>query len=251
MSETHQAVQIAVRTDIGQKRTENQDYISSYTNEVGLPLLVLADGMGGHRAGNIASQMAATLLGEKWRQSSLTDLSAIRRWLQQEIETVNRLVHEKGLEEQYRGMGTTIEAVVVAGHVALYGHVGDSRIGLYHEGSYQQVTNDHSLVNELVQAGQLTEEEAQHHPQKNIITQSIGQPSPVVVDVGVETLVAGDILVVNSDGLTNMISKEQLEEVLSQADSLDDKTKALIGLANQAGGLDNISVGLILAESEG
>ena len=250
MSEKQETIRMTYRTDIGSKRSENQDYIAHFENQAGLVLVVLADGMGGHRAGNVASQMAATDLGNLWKETDLTALNDIKHWLLTEIEVVNQSIHEKGQEDDYRGMGTTIEAVVIYGHHVIYGHVGDSRIGHFHENHYEQVTSDHSLVNELVQAGQITEEEAAVHPQKNIITQSIGQAHPVMVDVGVEILEANDILVVNSDGLTNMVSTAELEEVLRSSQTLDEKAQTLIDLANQAGGLDNISVVLVQAESE-
>lgn len=117
---------------------------------------------------------------------------------------------------------------------------------------FMQLTSDHSLVNELVKAGQITEEEAASHPQNNIITQSIGQASPVEPDSGIQTLGANDYLLVNSDGLTNMISNEAIVAVLTdETKDLDEKAKHLIQLANDAGGLDNITVALIHAESEG
>ncbi|MGT2837452.1 Stp1/IreP family PP2C-type Ser/Thr phosphatase [Streptococcus macacae] len=245
-------MKISLFTDIGQKRSNNQDFINKFDNLSGNTLIVLADGMGGHRAGNIASEMTVTDLGRKWVNTELTDLGQVRDWLVENIEIVNQHIYNLGQTEDFKGMGTTIEALVLIDNNVLFAHIGDSRIGLVHEGAYTQLTSDHSLVNELVKAGQITEEEAASHPQKNIITQSIGQSNPVEPDLGIQTLGADDYLVINSDGLTNMVSKEKIAEVVANtAETLDEKAKHLIQLANKAGGLDNITVALVQAESEG
>lgn len=248
MSETK--MKISLLTDIGQKRSNNQDFINKYDNRAGITLLVLADGMGGHLAGNIASEMAVTDLGRDWVSTDLTELSLVRDWMLTSIESVNQKIYNYGIAEGYKGMGTTIEALALVGNNVLYAHIGDSRIGLVRHGQYSQQTSDHSLVNELVKAGQLTEAEAAVHPQKNIITQSVGQATPVEPDLGVLILEPGDYLVTNSDGLTNMIDSDQIVRVLEQDKSLDDKARDLIDQANQAGGLDNITVALIYMESE-
>lgn len=242
---------MALVTDIGRKRSNNQDFINKFDNKKGITLLILADGMGGHRAGHIASEMTVTDLGREWVTTELTELSQIRDWLMAVIETENQKIYALGQTEDYRGMGTTIEALVFVGHTVLYAHVGDSRIGLVREGVYTLLTSDHSLVNALVKAGQLTPEEAASHPQRNIITNSIGQATPSEPDLGVQVLQAGDYLVVNSDGLTNMISGEVIAQTLASDASLADKADELVALANAAGGLDNITIALIHMESEG
>lgn len=243
-------MKISLITDIGQKRSNNQDFINKFDNKKGITLVVLADGMGGHRAGNIASEMTVTDLGKEWVQTELTELSQIRDWLLQTIEDENQRVYQMGQAEDYKGMGTTVEAVVLVDNNAIYAHVGDSRIGLVKNGEYKLLTSDHSLVNELVKAGQITEDEATSHPQKNIITQSIGQSSPVEPDLGLKVLEKDDYLVINSDGLTNMISNVEIAEILSRDLSLDEKNQELINLANLRGGLDNITIALVHYESE-
>lgn len=243
-------MKISLKTDIGQKRSNNQDFINKYDNKSGITLIILADGMGGHRAGNIASEMTVTDLGKQWVNTDFTELDPIKDWLFEAIETENQRIYELGQSEDYKGMGTTVEAVALIGNTALYAHIGDSRIGLVRDGVYALLTSDHSLVNELVKAGQITEEEAAVHPQKNIITQSIGQASPLAPDLGVTELETGDYLVVNSDGLTNMISNPEIVEILNRDISLDEKNQALIDLANLRGGLDNITVALVHNESE-
>ena len=243
-------MKISLVTDIGQKRSNNQDFVNKFDNKQGIPLVVLADGMGGHRAGNIASEMAVTDLGREWVATDYVDLSQIRDWLLVTLEKENQRIFELGQTDDFKGMGTTIEALAIVGKNVIYAHVGDSRIGLVHKGEYRLLTSDHSLVNELVKAGQLTEEEAANHPQKNIITQSIGQVSPISPDLGVQVLEAGDYMIVNSDGLTNMVNNDDIIEILSQDKDLDEKNKELVALANNRGGLDNITIVLIHVESE-
>ena len=243
-------MKISLVTDIGQKRSNNQDFVNKFDNKQGIPLVVLADGMGGHRAGNIASEMAVTDLGREWVATDYIDLSQIRDWLLVTLEKENQRIFELGQTDDFKGMGTTIEALAIVGKNVIYAHVGDSRIGLVHKGEYRLLTSDHSLVNELVKAGQLTEEEAANHPQKNIITQSIGQVSPISPDLGVQILEAGDYMIVNSDGLTNMVNNADIIEILSQDKDLDEKNKELVALANNRGGLDNITIVLIHVESE-
>ncbi|MGT2772577.1 Stp1/IreP family PP2C-type Ser/Thr phosphatase [Streptococcus marimammalium] len=243
-------MKISLLTDIGQKRSNNQDFINKFDNKSGITLIILADGMGGHRAGNIASEMTVTDLGREWVNTDFTELNQIKDWLISVIETENQKIHSLGKSEDYKGMGTTIEAVAIVDRNALFAHVGDSRIGLIRNGEYTQLTSDHSLVNELVKAGQLTEEEASVHPQKNIITQSIGQSTPIEPDLGVQILEENDYLLINSDGLTNMLPNEIIVSVLAEDLSLDEKTEKLIEMANGAGGLDNITVALVKIERE-
>ena len=212
-------MEISLLTDVGQKRTNNQDYVNHYVNRAGRTMIILADGMGGHRAGNIASEMAVK-------------------------------IHQLGQDDAYKGMGTTLEAVAIIGNQAIYAHIGDSRIGLIRGEEYYQLTSDHSLVNELLKAGQLTPEEAASHPQKNIITQSIGQKDEVQPDFGMITLDPGDYLLLNSDGLTNMISGSEICDIVTSDIPLADKTATLVRFANNAGGLDNITVALVSMNEE-
>lgn len=244
-------MEIVLLTDVGQKRSNNQDYVNRYTNRAGIDLIVLADGMGGHRAGHIASEMTATDLGASWVDTQLHTLNDVRNWFVDVLEEENQKIYELGQTEEYKGMGTTLEAVVVIENQMIYAHVGDSRIGLVREGEYTQLTSDHSLVGALVRAGQLTEEEARRHPQKNIITQSIGQQDPVEADIALKTLENGDYVLVNSDGLTNMVSQEDIRDILVSDVPLQNKAETLVRFANNAGGTDNITVALLhLSEEE-
>ena len=244
-------MEIALLTDVGQKRSNNQDYVNRYTNRAGIDLIVLADGMGGHRAGHIASEMTATDLGASWVDTQLHTLNGVREWMVAVLEEENKKIYQLGQTDEYKGMGTTLEAVVVIDQQMIYAHVGDSRIGLLRNGEYQQLTSDHSLVGALVRAGQLSEEEARLHPQKNIITQSIGQHQPVEADIAIKTLEPGDYVLINSDGLTNMVSKEDIRDILSSEVPLENMAESLIRFANNAGGTDNITVALLRLPEEG
>lgn len=245
-------MKMILRTDIGQKRSNNQDYVNKFVNRGGQTLIVLADGMGGHRAGHVASEVTVTDLGREWVNTDFTegDWEPIRTWLLETIQVENQKIYEMGQSEDYRGMGTTVEAVALVGNYAIFAHVGDSRVGLVREGAYHLLTSDHSLVNALVKAGHLTEEEAINHPQKNIITQSIGQSHDLEIDLAIQELFPGDYLVINSDGLTNMVATQVIEEVVMSDQSLEAKADQLINLANQAGGLDNITLALVQVGSE-
>lgn len=208
-------------------------------------MVFLADGMGGHRAGNIASEMAVTDLGAAWVATEISTINEVREWFAEYLEKENQQIHRIGQDEEHKGMGTTLEAVAVIDDQVLFAHVGDSRIGLVRNGEYHQLTSDHSLVNALLKAGQITEEEAAHHPQRNIITQSIGQKDELQPDFGMVTVEAGDFIVINSDGLTNMISGDEIRDIVVSDLSIEEKAKTLIRFANNAGGLDNITVVLI------
>ncbi|MDN5016971.1 Stp1/IreP family PP2C-type Ser/Thr phosphatase [Streptococcus sp. SI1] len=238
-------MEISLLTDVGQKRTNNQDYANQFVNRAGMIMILLADGMGGHRAGNIASEMAVTDLGAAWVDTQIDSINGVREWFAEHLETENQKVHQFGQDEEYKGMGTTLEALAIIGTQAIYAHVGDSRIGLVRGDSYRQLTSDHSLVNELLKAGQITPEEAERHPQRNIITQSIGQRSEVQPDVGMISLEDDDYIILNSDGLSNMISESEIYDIMTSDLSLLEKAETLIRFANNAGGLDNITVALI------
>ena len=238
-------MEISILTDVGQRRTNNQDYANQYKNKAGKSMIFLADGMGGHRAGNIASEMAVTDLGAAWVATEISTINEVREWFAENLEKENQQIHRIGQDEEHKGMGTTLEALAIIDDQVLFAHVGDSRIGLVRNGEYHQLTSDHSLVNALLKAGQITEEEAAHHPQRNIITQSIGQKDELQPDFGMVTVEAGDFIVINSDGLTNMISGDEIRDIVVSNLSVEEKAKTLVRFANNAGGLDNITVVLI------
>jgi len=219
-------MEISLLTDIGQKRSNNQDFVNKFVNQAGVTLVVVADGMGGHRAGNIASEMSVTDLGRDWINTDFRELSQIRDWMIAAIDAENRKIYELGQNEEYKGMGTTIEVLAFVDNAVIFA-------ALIRNGEYKQLTNDHSLVNALIKAGQLTEEEAAVHPQRNIITQSIGQAAPIEADLGVQQLEPGDYILANSDGLTNMISVEQIVHIVNSPGFVEEKTSRLVAAANE------------------
>lgn len=239
-------MQIEYQSDVGRRRNTNQDYASVFTNQEGIKLAILADGMGGHRAGDIASQMAVLNLGNAWEEQDLTDDEKIAQWFIQAIQEENALIYQRGQEQpEYNGMGTTIVAAALSEERFTIAHVGDSRAYLIRDGKIIQLTEDHSLVNELVKSGEISEEMAVNHPRKNILTRSVGMPGTVEVDVSTYIWQLKDRLLLCSDGLTNMLSEEMIETIVNQEGTLSDKVTELINQANEAGGADNIIVLLI------
>jgi serine/threonine protein phosphatase PrpC len=221
-------------TDTGRKRRHNED---SYV--VAPPLFAVADGMGGAQAGEIASKLAAAALED----TDSGALSGIERVVSL-IQEANRRVYDRANEDpNASGMGTTITvALVEDGHVTL-GHVGDSRAYRYRDGAIEQITEDHSLVNELMKSGKLSPEEAETHPQRSVITRALGTDPDVDVDsFTVETQV-GDVFLLCSDGLTTMVDDGAILDVLDKYHGdLDRATKSLVSAANRRGGEDNITV---------
>ncbi len=239
-------MQIEYQSDVGRRRNTNQDYASVFTNQEGIKLAILADGMGGHRAGDIASQMAVTNLGNAWEGNDLTDDEKIAQWFIQAIQEENTLIYQRGQEQpEYNGMGTTIVAAALSEERFTIANVGDSRAYLIREDKIIQLTEDHSLVNELVKSGEISEEMAANHPRKNILTRSVGMPGTVEVDVSTYIWQLKDRLLLCSDGLTNMLTEETIGTIVNQEGTLSDKVAELIKQANEAGGADNITVLLI------
>ncbi len=179
------------------------------------------------------------------RTSKLTT-KKIAQWFIQAIQEENALIYQRGQEQpEYNGMGTTIVAAALSEERFTIAHVGDSRAYLIREGKIIQLTEDHSLVNELVKSGEISEEMAVNHPRKNILTRSVGMPGTVEVDVSTYIWQLKDRLLLCSDGLTNMLSEEMIETIVNQEGTLSDKVTELINQANEAGGADNITVLLI------
>jgi PPM family protein phosphatase len=224
----------AVRTDTGRQRNANED--SHFT---AAPLFVVADGMGGAQAGEVASKAAAESFAAELPQAPP------ERVLEETIEGANRTIHELARKDPgLAGMGTTITAAIVdleAEEVAI-GHVGDSRAYRLRGGRFEQMTRDHSLVEEMRRKGQLTDAQAEDHPQRSIITRALGPEPEVQVDLQTVPAQPGDVFLICSDGLTTMLGDEQIARVLARATSLQSGVKALVDEANRAGGRDNITV---------
>jgi serine/threonine protein phosphatase PrpC len=224
----------ATRTDTGRQRSANEDSLF-----VRAPVFVVADGMGGAQAGEVASKAAADSFDRE------LPAAPPERVLEETIEAANRTIHEHArTDPDLAGMGTTITATIVdpeAEEVAI-GHVGDSRAYRLRAGKLERLTRDHSLVEEMRRKGQLTDAQAEDHPQRSIITRALGPEPEVVVDLQTVPAQAGDVFLVCSDGLTTMLGDEQIARLLSRATSMQSAVRALVDEANRAGGRDNITV---------
>ena len=227
-------------TDVGQIRKMNQDFIFTSAEPIGnLPnLFVVADGMGGHNAGDYASRYGVSVLTETVRKDPDNNPVVI---LRAGIEAANRAVLEKSKsDESLYGMGSTMVAATVVDGCLYVANVGDSRLYLL-DGDLRQVTQDHSLIAEMVRMGELTPEEGANHPDKNIITRAIGTSEEIKIDFFDVRLKKDSMFMMCSDGLYNMVEKKIISQVLKD-DQIGDKAGKLVQLANAGGGLDNIAV---------
>jgi PPM family protein phosphatase len=228
-------------SDVGRQRETNEDSLV-----VSPPFFAVADGMGGARAGEVASQLATEAFGsapdpERPPEHQLTEIA----------KDANRRIHElANQDESRRGMGTTLTAAMVDDGEVSIGHVGDSRAYRLRDGTLEQLTKDHSLVAELERTGQISPEAAEHHPQRSIITRALGPEPEVEVDTYTVPGRSGDVYLLCSDGLTSMVSDDEMESVLRQSGSLQQAADALIRAANQSGGKDNITVVLFKLDQD-
>ena len=232
-------------TDVGQKRKMNQDYVFVSQEPVGnLPnLFAVADGMGGHNAGDYASAHAVqTLVSQIQADADFNPIKVIRH----AIEAANtEIIDQAQRDEGLRGMGTTMVVATIVGNYAYVANVGDSRLYVV-QGQIRQVTRDHSLVQEMVRLGEINAEEARNHPDKNIITRALGAEKTVDVDFFDLKLEPGNTILMCSDGLSNMVEDRKMEEIITNPDKdITWKGDTLIREANQNGGNDNIAVILI------
>lgn len=234
-------------TDIGRKRQLNQDYVFSSAKPLGnMPnLFIVADGMGGHNAGDYASKCTTETIVGEIRNSFEKNPTII---IEKAIQAANRKIREKAAEdESLSGMGTTLVVATVIGKYLQVANVGDSRLYIIGKKGIRQITQDHSLVEEMIRLGGLAREDARRHPDKNIITRAIGAKDEVEADFFTEELHPGDIVLMCSDGLTNMLEDREIEEIVrnEELEELIQKGDALINAANNHGGKDNIAVVLI------
>ncbi|MHC5372893.1 Stp1/IreP family PP2C-type Ser/Thr phosphatase [Enterococcus sp. LJL120] len=239
-------MEIRFQSDVGKRRKMNQDAANVFENQVGLPLAILADGMGGHLAGDVASQMIVTEVGSAWQENASLTVKEITEWLTENIQAVNHRIYDIGeLQPEYDGMGSTAVMAVILEEQYIIANVGDSRAYLLRNQEISQISDDHSLVNELVKSGEITPEMAEKHPNKNILTRTVGMPNQIAVDIFVDQWRTDDYLLLCSDGLTNMVSEAEIAAIVFQEKSLADKVEQLVAAANEAGGADNITVLII------
>lgn len=234
-------------TDRGKVRQHNEDSGGIIKNQDGYLLAIVADGMGGHRAGDVASSMTFKELTKRWESAAeIVTADQTEKWLKDHIIAVNKLLfdHAKNNAE-CDGMGTTIVAAIATDHFATVANIGDSRCYLFNESGFKQVTEDHSLVNELVRFGQISKEDAEHHPRKNVLLRALGTTEKVEMDIKTIIFEESDILLLCSDGLSNKVSEQEMKEILESSEPLEQKATALIGLANDNGGEDNITLAIV------
>ena len=229
-------VEQAFRTDTGRQRDANED---SYFADS--PVFAVADGMGGARAGEVASRLAAESFDTVQRGTESPEA-----YLRAIAKTANARIHRVSQSDKSRsGMGTTLTAALVEGDEVGFAHVGDSRAYLFRDGELKLLTSDHSLVEELRRQGRLTDEQAEDHPQRSIITRALGPEREVEVDTMTYRAKPGDVYLLCSDGLSDMIDDETISQLLQSRELLPEAASALVDAANEAGGKDNISVVLV------
>lgn len=233
-------------TDVGKSRQVNQDYVLCEENAVGsLPnLFLVADGMGGHRGGGFASRYCAETIVAAVRESSQAAIVAV---LREAVRQANTQIRQRAAEDpDLDGMGTTVVIATLAGNTLYVANVGDSRLYVHSGGKLRQITEDHSLVEAMIRNGDLDRRVARFHPNKNIITRALGGQPDVNVDFFEVALAEGDTVLLCSDGLTNMIDDEEIEEILEkQGNDLEAAAGLLVQRANDYGGRDNIAVVVI------
>ena len=239
-------------TDAGRVRTHNEDSVTILKNMSGEYLLCVADGMGGHRKGEVASSIALTHLGKRFTEcASVGTKVDAANWLNDNVGEINKEIIEYATKhEDSLGMGTTLVVAILTKDYLLFGNIGDSSGYVLKNNKLIKVTKDHTLVNLLVDAGELKPEDAKFHPKKNVLMKALGVTEKVEIDIfDVDPKCEGIML--SSDGLTSMLSDDQIEKVLSDNEiSIEEKVSKLIRKCNARGGTDNISIAYLMQESE-
>lgn len=231
------------------KRRNNQDYTGAFINKSGLLLIVLCDGLGGHRGGDTASEMAVSQIGHAWEQTAFTaeNLDSVKNWLDTNINRENDRIYEYANKyPDLEGMGTTFVAGVALKKKILFSNVGDSRAYTYGDGRLNLITEDHSFVSELQRRGELTALEAKNHYNRNTLTRSLGVKGKVKVDFFTSLKYTTELVMLNSDGLSNVVEEAAMRDVLADENlTLEQKSDKLVQLAVDSDGTDNITVALV------
>ncbi|MDU5324301.1 MAG: Stp1/IreP family PP2C-type Ser/Thr phosphatase [Peptoniphilus harei] len=238
-------MKVVSATNVGNYRKNNED--SYYVNE-SKNLYVLADGMGGHLAGERASKMATEIIGEDFvGEREVISIDDAIEILSSSIRDANKKIYESSQEnEDYRGMGTTLSSGLILDDVLIYSNIGDSRIYRINE-EMEQITQDDSFVNYLIEIGEITEEEAKNHPKKNVLTKAMGTTSDIEVIVNTLNIKDKDVFLFCSDGLTNMVPDEEIFKIVKE-NSPEEARDMLLDLALKNGGMDNITFILVFNE---
>src|SRR5690625_4150815 len=211
-------------TDRGQIRSTNEDAGGIFTNKSGQLLAIVADGMGGHLAGDVASELAVSFIKDVWeRQTCFNEPEEAEKWIRKTIDDVNHHISERAsANKEYEGMETTVVMSLCTKEFVTIAHIGDSRCYFLNKDNFHQVTDDHSLVNELVKTGQISETDAEKHPRKNVLLKAVGTEPEVHADIKTISWEANDRVLLCSDGLTNKINDAELEAQLRQTEELDE-----------------------------
>ena len=224
--------EFGAKSDVGKVRTNNED---SY--KIAKNYAIVADGMGGHLKGEVASAMAVEIISDF--------ITSKKCSVVQSIEAANKEIYKKSSNEQFLGMGTTVVMCLMEDNKAVFANVGDSRGYIFSDDTLVQVTKDHSLVQKLIDEGEITEEEAQKRDDKSVILRAVGAEKGVVTDVFEREVSEKDIIMLCSDGLTNCVNSEEIVSILKSDDSLQKKAESLVDKANANGGYDNTTVVLL------
>ena len=239
-------------TDSGRVRSHNEDSVTIVKNSTGEHLMIVADGMGGHRAGEIASSMVVTHMGTEFSKlSSVGTMLDAAKWLQDNINVINTNILKYTEENPDSiGMGTTVVLALLTKDFLIFGNIGDSSGFVLKNNKLHKVTKDHTLVNLLLDAGEITEREAENHPKKNVLMKALGSQEKQILDI-FEVDMNVDAIMLSSDGLTTMLTKDQIEKVLIEEDSsYEEKLIKLIRKCNARGGNDNISIAYLVKDGE-
>ena len=240
-------MQVFAKSDIGRERKTNEDFYYVSKPEDKIRLFILADGMGGYKGGEIASNLAIKCTKnyiENNFKETPKDRESLIQLIASSMEYANMVVYEKSREnKEYEGMGTTLEVCLIYNNKAYIGHIGDSRIYRIRKTFIRKLTTDHSYVQKLVKDGTITKEEAEKHPKKNMLMKALGCNAFVEPDVSVKGFLRDDILLISSDGLTNMVKQEDIFKIAKG--NIEKAPIRLVDLANENGGLDNITVVVI------
>lgn len=244
-------MKISYATDIGRVRTNNQDYVGVYMNQFGAQLAIVADGVGGSRGGDVASNMLVSELGARWQTTDFADASEAHEWVSIETSEANdHIVAASKESENLEGMATTMVLAAIFEKTILVANIGDSRAYLIRDGELHQVTEDHNLAAELLKNGAITEAEVEVHPGRNVITRQLGLDDTVKLDMFGIDLEPDDILLLTTDGMLKHLTEDHVMASIQSSADLSAIVEQLILDTNAAGGTDNVTVLLGHQESE-
>lgn len=242
---------ICACSDVGKVRDINQDAYFYIEDEV-LPIFIIADGMGGHKAGEVASNTAISKIVSYYeanKERIINEEMFVPQFINESVAIANEeLIKESENDDELKGMGTTITMCLILDQEAYIGHVGDSRAYLLRDGELKQLTQDHSMVGELLRTGSITKEEAMNHPKKNIIMRALGTKKDLKADIFTKNLINGDRVVLCTDGLTNMVTDEKILEIINNEEESSSTCSTLVNISNENGGIDNTTIMLIKAK---